>query len=40
MLAPVNAGIDKVIYYKEYEASNGVDILKEAGIHVKAYNGE
>jgi dCMP deaminase len=38
--AIVNAGIDEVVYYKEYEESNGIDILKEAGISVKAYASE
>ena len=38
--AIVNAGIDKVVYSKKYEASNGLDILKEAGISVKAFKGE
>ena len=36
--AIINAGIDEVIYYKEYEESNGLDILKDAGITVKAYS--
>ena len=35
--AIVNAGIDEVIYAEEYAESNGIDILKEAGIAVKAY---
>ena len=35
--AIVNAGIDEVIYSEVYEASNGLAILKEAGISVKAY---
>ena len=38
--AIVNAGIDEVIYAEEYEASNGLDILKESGIAVKAYSRE
>ena len=38
--AIVNAGIDEVVYYREYEESNGIDILKEAGISVKAYASE
>ena len=37
--AIVNAGINEVIYCKAYEESNGLDILKEAGISVKAYKG-
>ena len=37
--AIVNAGIDEVIYFKEYKESNGLDILKEAGIIVKGYSG-
>ena len=36
--AIVNAGIDEVIYCKTYEESNGLDILKESGISVKAYS--
>jgi dCMP deaminase len=36
--AIVNAGINEVIYFKEYESSNGLDILKSAGISVKQYN--
>ena len=36
--AIVNADIDEVIYFKEYESSNGLDILKSAGISVKQYN--
>lgn len=35
--AIVNAGINEVIYAEEYAESNGIDILKEAGIAVKAY---
>ena len=38
--AIVNAGISEVVYAKEYSASNGIDILKEAGISVKAFKGE
>ena len=38
--AIVNAGIDEVIYLEEYKESNGIDILKEAGIPVKAFIGE
>ena len=38
--AIINAGIDEVIYFEEYKDSNGLDILKEAGILVKAYMGE
>ncbi len=38
--AIVNAGIDEVVYAEEYAESNGLDILKEAGITVKAYSRE
>ena len=38
--AIVNAGIEEVIYFEEYKESNGLDILKEAGITVKAYSRE
>jgi dCMP deaminase len=33
--AIVNAGIDQVIYCKEYKESNGLNILVNAGINVK-----
>jgi dCMP deaminase len=36
--AIVNAGINEVIYCKKYESSNGIDILKDAGIIVKDYS--
>ena len=35
--AIINAGIKEVIYDKLYEESDGVTILKSAGIEVKAY---
>lgn len=38
--AIVNAGIDDVIYDEEYRDTSGIDILKEAGISVKAYDRE
>ena len=37
--AIVNAGISEVIYAELYESSNGIDILKEADISVKAFKG-
>ena len=33
--AIINAGIDEVIYCSEYQESNGLNILKDAGISVK-----
>ena len=38
--AIVNAGINEVIYLKRYESSNGLEILKDAGIIVKEYSDE
>lgn len=33
--AIINAGISEVIYLERYEKSNGIDILIDAGIHVR-----
>ena len=33
--AIINAGIDEVIYLERYEQSNGIDILKDAGVVVR-----
>jgi dCMP deaminase len=33
--AIINAGIDEVVYLERYEQSNGIDILKDAGITVR-----
>tara|TARA_Y100000592_G_C5412124_1_gene288648 strand:- start:585 stop:1004 length:420 start_codon:yes stop_codon:yes gene_type:complete len=36
--AMINAGIDKVVYDKEYRDLSGVKILKDAGIEVRKFN--
>ena len=36
--AIINAGIAEVIYLERYEQSNGIDILKDAGITVRHLN--
>ena len=36
--AIINAGIAEVIYLERYEQSNGIDILKDAGITIRHLN--
>lgn len=36
--AIINAGIDEVIYCQKYEASQGIDILKNADIKVRRHS--
>jgi dCMP deaminase len=33
--AIINAGIDEVVYLERYEHSNGIDILRDAGLKVR-----